>query len=188
MYCPNCGKEIKENDNFCRYCGIDLRCETSSVLTIEKADETNNDEEFVLYEVKNHWRNLLIPVIFTPLFFFYFWNIFLNTHSFLSWVIVFALLVFIFYPIARYKSDSIVFTNKFVHIKVGILNPEQTDISIDDINIVEISQSFFGRLFDYGHVSFSNFNNKLDYGYIETPEDFQCIIDNPEKFIRENLN
>ena len=25
MYCPNCGKSIKEYDNFCRYCGVNLR-------------------------------------------------------------------------------------------------------------------------------------------------------------------
>ena len=25
MFCPNCGKQIKDYDNFCRYCGIDLK-------------------------------------------------------------------------------------------------------------------------------------------------------------------
>lgn len=184
MYCPNCGKEIKENDNFCRYCGYDLRTEE---IASTKENKCDIEEEFVLYEVKNHWRRLLIPVIFTPLFFFYFWNIFLNTHSFLSWVIVFAILGFIFYPIMRYKSDSIVVTNKFIHIKVGVLNPEKTDIKIEDTDTIELSQSAFGKMFGYGHVTFCNLRERIDYGYIDALEDLEYIIENPERFINESL-
>ena len=55
MYCPNCGKEVKENDNFCRYCGNNLQ---------EKIKEpviTDNSEEVVLYVVKNIGLTLFYP-------------------------------------------------------------------------------------------------------------------------------
>lgn len=196
MFCPNCGKQIKENDNFCRFCGTYLKDEQSSEQlsqSFEKSDNTVEDtsfdikEEFVLYEVKKHFMSIFWSIFLTPLFIFYFWNVFLNTHSFFSWVVVFALLALIFYPIARYKSDSLVITNKFAHIKVGVINPIQKDIPVNDLEIINIFQSSMGRMLDYGHVTFNFIDNSIDFGDIENPEDLQYIIDNSEEFIKESL-
>lgn len=185
MYCSNCGKEINENDNFCRYCGKNLHENVSQ--KIENKENNIEDEEFVLYDVKKHWMSLFWSVFLTPFFFFYFWNIFLNTHSFFSWVVVVAILILIFYPIARYKSDKIIITNKFAHIKAGVINPEETDIPLNKLGNIEISQSSLGRMFDYGTVLVCNESERIDYGYIKTPEDLQYIIDDPERFIDEVL-
>lgn len=183
MFCPNCGKEVKEDDNFCRFCGMNLHCEENA----KPVEQVSNEEEIVLYIVKKHWIDLVVPIFLTPLFFFYFWNIFLNTHSFLSWVITLALLAFIFYPIARYKSDRMVITNKFVHVKVGILNPEEVDIPLEDIDAVGLTQTTMGRMFDYGFASYINSGEKRDYGSIKAPEELEYIIENPQKFVEENI-
>ena len=39
MYCPNCGKEYQENQNFCRFCGAKLNDDNS-----EKDNPTNNEK------------------------------------------------------------------------------------------------------------------------------------------------
>ena len=105
MYCPNCGKEIKDNDNFCRFCGADLRLDETQIQEevrhhneeVEQHEiiENSDDEEYVLYDVRKHWMSLAVPIFLVPLFLFYFWSIFLNSHSFLSWVIVIAILALI---------------------------------------------------------------------------------------------
>lgn len=205
MYCPNCGKTIKEYDNFCRYCGADLRENSDKQEVIinsyneneikndEKADiqivdlASDNGEELVLFDVKKHWMSLFWSVFFTPIFFSYFWNIFLNTHSILSWIVVLGLLAPIIYPILRYSSDKIIITNKYVHIKLGVLNPEEIDIPLSKLNILEVSQSTLGRLLNYGSVSFNSNSERFDYGYIQAPEELQYIIDDPARFVKEAL-
>lgn len=194
MYCSNCGKEVKENDNFCRFCGIKLNtqqeesfAQRTETKKIEKETE-NEVEEIVLYEIKKHWIDLVVPSFLTPLFFLYFWNIFLNSHSLFSWIIMFSILGLIVYPIARYKSDRIVITNKFVHIKSGVLNPVETDIPMNELESLELSQTTMGRMFDYGFLGYITDGERKDYGNIKTPEELEYIIENPESFIEENLN
>jgi membrane protein YdbS with pleckstrin-like domain len=188
MFCPNCGKQIKDFDNFCRFCGADLRNnEITSQNQPVKHVKTDTDEEYVLYDVKKHWISLVLSVFLIPLFFFYFWNIFLNTHSIFSWIVVLLILGFIFYPVARFKSDRIVVTNKFIHIKYGVLNPEEINIPLEQSSTLEIFQTSMGRIFDYGTVCFTHNGEKFDYGYIQSPEDLQYIIDNPSGFVEENL-
>lgn len=212
MFCPNCGKQIKDDDNFCRYCGVDLRIEKSYesteqvveevvheteqdnskvVVELKKSEEAKTPlytgEELVLYDIKKHWMALFWPAFLTPLFLIYFWVIFLNTHSLFSWVIVIGMLALIIYPIARYKSDKIVITTKSAHIKIGVLNPAEIEIPLEKLGIIDISQSSMGRLLDYGTASFCINAEKYDYSYIKYPEDLQFIIDEPRKFLEESL-
>ena len=215
MFCPNCGKQIKDYDNFCRYCGIDLKKdsfnqESDKEVFIERPQhqeavnnvhlqENNlkeeekytlpddNAEELVLYDIKKHWMALFWPIVMTPIFFIYFWAIFLNTHSFFSWVIVFLLLLPIVYPILRFNSDKIIITTKYAHIKIGVLNPEEIDIPLTKLDMLDIYQTTMGRILDYGMVSFTYKSEKYDYSYIKAPEDLQYIIDDPARFVHEAM-
>ncbi len=208
MFCPNCGKQIKDYDNFCRYCGIDLKndnfpqeqvkeefVEKTVHPELEKSDEAkkeytlpdDNAEELVLYDIKKHWMALFWPIVMTPVFFIYFWTIFLNTHSFLSWVIVFLLLLPIAYPILRFNSDKIIITTKYAHIKIGVLNPEEIDIPLNKLNMIDIYQTTMGRILDYGMLSLTYKSERFDYSYIKSPENLQYIIDDPARFVHEAL-
>ncbi len=208
MFCPNCGKQIKDYDNFCRYCGIDLKndnfpqeqvkeefVEKTVHPELEKSDEAkkeytlpdDNAEELVLYDIKKHWMALFWPIVMTPVFFIYFWTIFLNTHSFLSWVIVFLLLLPIVYPILRFNSDKIIITTKYAHIKIGVLNPEEIDIPLNKLNMIDIYQTTMGRILDYGMLSLTYKSERFDYSYIKSPENLQYIIDDPARFVHEAL-
>jgi len=141
----------------------------------------------VLYEVKKHWIALFWPAFLTPVFLVYFWTKFLNTNSLLSWIILFCMLALIVYPIFRYKSDSIVFTTKFVHIKFGVINPVEKAIPLKDINLFDITQSSMGRMLNYGTLSFCINSQRYEYPYIEEPEDLQYIIEDPSRFLKESL-
>lgn len=198
MYCPNCGKQIKDCDNFCRYCGTDLRNEVqtneSDELQAEIQEKTDDEEyklpaddaeELVLYDVKKHPMALFWSIVLTPVFFIYFWNVFLNTHSFFSWMVVLLLLLPIIYHVLRYNSDKIIITTKYAHIKLGVLNPEEVDIPLEKLDIIEVSQTSMGKMLGYGLVSFLHKSERFDYGYIKAPEDLQYIIDNPARFVHE---
>lgn len=247
MFCPNCGKQVKDNDNFCRYCGAGLKEESSSMETfIEKpasfetqketqADfsyqsceknsyeknfdrtsdvktsvETKNTaeneneieipeydfpkaetEELVLYDVKKHYMALFWPIVLTPVFFVYFWQIFLNTHSFFSWVVAFAILTPIVYPILRYSSDKIIITNQFMHIKTGVIKPQEVDIPLRRAAQLPLEQTTVGRMLNYGTLVFkSNLPDRDSdtFGYIKDFDEFAAILDNPAEFVRESLD
>ncbi len=220
MFCPKCGKPVKDNDNFCRYCGNRLELDQpSDAVTqsyIEHAEKSEvpeeytvhhyeaqpvveeenvkeyklpdeDSEELVIYDIKKHWMALFWPIFLTPIFFLYFWFIFLNTHSFFSWVIVFLILAPIVYPILRFNSDKIVITTKYAHIKLGVLNPEEIDIPLNKLDMLEISQTTMGRIMDYGMISFMSNGEQFDYGYIKDPGELQYLIENPARYIEEAL-
>ena len=44
MFCPNCGKQVNDSDNFCKYCGKDLRDE----FTEKKNTLPSNQTEEVI--------------------------------------------------------------------------------------------------------------------------------------------
>ena len=211
MFCPNCGKQIKDSDNFCRYCGCDLRSdalideypqtyaseeihlnfkdENTKVEEDDKYELPSDDaEEFLLYDIKKHWMALFWPIVLTPVFFVYFWNIFLNTHSLFSWVVVFCILAAIIYPILRYIYDKIIITTKFAHIKIGVLNPVEIDIPLKQLDRLDVTQTSMGKILDYGMVSFTANSERYEYRYIKNPDDLQYIIDNPAKFVKECLS
>lgn len=222
MFCPNCGKQVKENDKFCRYCGTKLDEELESGVIsapyienpkkneideeytihhyepqpVDEKDDieekytlpSDDSEELVIYDVKKHWMALFWPIFLTPIFFLYFWFIFLNTHSFFSWVVVFLILAPIIYPILRYNSDKIVITTKYAHVKLGVLNPMEIDIPLKKLEMLELSQTTMGRIMDYGMVSFIWDGDQYDFGYIKEPGELQYLIDNPARYIKETLS
>lgn len=190
MFCPNCGKKVQDNDHFCRFCGADLaRYDEVEEYSNHgsKSKSTDSDDEYVLYEVKKHSASLFWSIILVPFCIFYFWTIFLNSFSFFSTILMLAILGFIFYPIGRYKSDKIIITNKYIHLKIGIINPEEVDIPLERINTFEITQGYFGQMFGFGELVILSETGRINYGYIETPEDLQYIVDNPQKFVEEAL-
>ena len=73
-------------------------------------------------------------------------------------------------------------------MKVGVLNPEEADIPLDETDVVGLTQSTMGRMFDYAFVSYINNGEKRDYGSVKAPQDLEFIIENPQKFVEESLD
>lgn len=200
MYCPNCGKEVKEHDNFCRFCGFDLKNDDDFIEEqIETQNESNaqsepekekfvyEGEELVLCEVERHPMILFWTIFLTPLFIIYFWTMFLNTHSIFSWFIMIGMLVLIVYPIICYKSEKFVITTKSAHIKMGVLKKLDIEIPLENFDVFDVVQSSFGRSFDYGTITFNYNYEKYDYPYVKSPEELLYIFQNPKEFIEEEL-
>lgn len=213
MFCPNCGKSVKDFDKFCRYCGLSLQaeicedvfekdikksvCEDVNIEEVdsdyydEEIDYTPNDneDELVLYDVKKHYMALFWSIALMPVFFMYFWTIFMQTHSVFSWILGALILIPVIYPLMRYYSDKIIITNKFVHIKHGIFNIEEIDIPIRKIRLLHFQQSFVGSLCNYGDVFFeSPTTGKLyNFKYAKDYDELKDIIINPVKFIKEAM-
>ena len=55
MFCPNCGKQVKENDKFCRYCGYKLDEELNSdVVSVPYIEYPNKNETSENYTVHHY--------------------------------------------------------------------------------------------------------------------------------------
>lgn len=151
----------------------------------------DDSEELVLYDVQKHFMALFWPIVLTPVFFVYFWQIFLNTHSFFSWVVAFAILTPIVYPILRYSSDKIIITTKYMRIQTGIIKKQEVDIPLRRVSQLLLEQTTVGRILNYGTLVFKSGLPDRDteiYGYIKDFDEFAGIIDNPVEFVRESLN
>ena len=57
MFCPNCGKKVNDFDNFCKFCGHDLR-ESRTESYIES--EQIRQETFCMPEAEE--RRSVVPV------------------------------------------------------------------------------------------------------------------------------
>lgn len=150
-----------------------------------------DSEELVLYDVQKHFMALFWPIVLTPVFFVYFWQIFLNTHSFFSWVVAFAILTPIVYPILRYSSDKIIITTKYMRIQTGIIKKQEINIPLRRVSQLVLEQTTVGRILNYGTLVFKSSLPDRDtevYGYIKDFDEFAGIIDNPVEFVRESLN
>ena len=217
MFCPNCGKKVNDLDNFCKYCGKDLREEVEDkyitpeqteiaevvedacavenvavqVIPEDKVEEelTSEDEEIVVYEIKKHFMSMFWPCVFSPIFIAYFWKFYVIIPSFWGFVIALLFLAPIIHPILRYFSDRIVVTTSNLYITRGVVNVEEIRIPLNKIYLVRVRRSYLGKLAGYGHlvVERENSDKEITYRYIQEPDDVQFILSNPEAYIKEYL-
>lgn len=207
-FCRYCGINLQEDgevrvqhyneiqddsDSSVKTCLDDIK-ETNDEDVFEKEAEiqytpNEDDEELVLYDVRKHIMGIFWPIVLMPVFFIYFWTIFMNTHSLFSWVLGVLLLIPIVYPMMRYYSDKIIITNKFIHIKHGIFNIEEFDIPIKKIRMLHVQQSMIGKFCNYGDIFFESPVTERIYNfkYAQNIDELKEIILNPVQFIKESL-
>ena len=64
VFCPNCGKEIDENDQFCKGCGAKIKPDGDLDLENSKNLETNSADSNIKTESANEDNKLiLIPLV-----------------------------------------------------------------------------------------------------------------------------
>ena len=127
-------------------------------------DNLLGEREKILYVARQHWfilaRNILAEIILIFLIFigsivaaFYFQA---NFPLALIILIGFVLLLF---PIATMTRDILLWsnrqfivTNRRVMQTAGVINKSVTDSNLEKVNDVHLSQSAFGRVFNYGDI------------------------------------
>ena len=217
MFCPNCGKKVNDFDNFCKFCGHDLRDDTeisdeqnyednyksskisvyqdTDVITnVENTKDTeesvqDDENEIVVYEIKKHCMALFWPIVFSPVFVAYFWIFYVNIPTFWGFIIALLVLMPIIYPILRYYSDRAVITTSSLHIRQGAFDVEEITVPLNKIHLVRLRRSYLGRLADYGHliIEKENSDKEISYRYIQNPDDVQFILANSKAYITEYL-
>lgn len=69
-----------------------------------------------------------------------------------AYILVFVPLLSMLHDILVWKNHEYIVTNRRVIQFSGIFNKSVVDSSLEKVNDVKLTQSFFGRLFDYGDV------------------------------------
>lgn len=94
------------------------------------------------------------------------------------WLPVIALLIFTVVSWLKRSLIEMVCTNKRVVKRTGIINVTTEELNRERIESVEIRQSIFGRLFNYGDILFSGTGtSKVVFNFINQPRLMKQIID-----------
>lgn len=94
------------------------------------------------------------------------------------WLPVIALIIFTIAAWLKRNLIEMVCTNKRVVKRTGIINVTTEELNRERIESVEIRQSIFGRLFNYGDILFSGTGtSKVVFSFINQPRLMKQVID-----------
>ncbi|MBE6450959.1 MAG: PH domain-containing protein [Alphaproteobacteria bacterium] len=94
------------------------------------------------------------------------------------WLPVVALVIFTIASWLKRNLIEMVCTNKRVVKRTGIINVTTEELNRERIESVEIRQSIFGRLFNYGDILFSGTGtSKVVFSFINQPRLMKQVID-----------
>lgn len=147
------------------------------------------DEEIVLVG-RLHYFALIVPLCLTGLTFalalygiaFSFQRMGGNLMDFMQivvyWSVVLALFICMVVSWLKRNLIEMVCTNKRVVRRTGIINVTTEELNRERIESVEMRQSIFGRIFNYGDILFSGTGtSKLVFKFINQPRMMKRIID-----------
>jgi len=146
-------------------------------------------EEIILVG-RLHYFALIIPFCLTGLTFFLMliaitWTFQLRggdiialSQIFALWAITLASLAYTITAWLKRNLIEMVCTNKRVVRRTGIINVTTEELNRERIESVEMRQSIFGRIFNYGDILFSGTGtSKLVFKFINQPRTMKRIID-----------
>jgi len=120
--------------------------------------EDLNKNEKIITELKRHWMYFFWPAVFS----------------------LFGIpVIWLIYRIARYFFDEVTLTNQRFNLKLGLFSIKNISTKLDKIQNVYYSQSFFGRIFDYGDImiqSAATFG-AVGYKYVPNPKLIKNMIE-----------
>ena len=101
-------------------------------------------------------------------------------YSLLSFIVMAVLVVMLSYLLKaflQYQGTQYVLTNKRIIAKRGIVRLHTQESLLSKLQAVNVSQSFMGRLFDYGSVVVIGIAGNRDiYEYVSQPLEFQRLL------------
>lgn len=121
-----------------------------------------SDGETVVFEMRPHWRALLIPgVILIAELFVLFFLLRLFTQTFgdtlgtigtwATWIIaLFVLILFVIRPFLYWLTTQYVFTNRRIIVRSGLIARHGRDMPLSKVNNVSFDVTAGGRILNYG--------------------------------------
>ena len=138
MFCPNCGKEVPDNVNFCPYCGAKL------VNTVAlKQDNTKQYPINTEYEKENSILDDELILEVHPSWWHYFW------WFALSWIFMFLPIIVV---VLNHNSHTFQVYGDRIIVKSGILSKYVKEIFISDIKTIIVSQGYTQRILGIGNL------------------------------------
>lgn len=121
-----------------------------------------SDGETVQFEMRPHWRALLIPIIVLAavLFgLFFLLRLFTQTFSgalgsagtWITWIVAaFIVILFVIRPFLYWVTTQYVFTNRRIIVRSGLISRHGRDLPLSKVNNVSFDISAGGRILNYG--------------------------------------
>lgn len=89
-------------------------------------------------------------------------------------------LILIVVPIIEYlhyKKDTVILTDRNIHVSIGIVSKNTSTIPLRRINNIGFQQTMWGRMFNYGTIDFSSIGG-AKVKWVKSPADFVAKIEN----------
>lgn len=156
--CPDCGKEVDSSLHSCPNCGRPFK---SSTGTNSFSQSSLLQDEIIISSAKWHPICYTIPVFLgiISLVFLILWLLSLSdfySDPLIVWLVYFGNFVlfsfasvYLFFAIGH---NEFVVTNKRIIIKSGIIMRMSYELKLEMLESVQVYQSIFGRLLNYGLV------------------------------------
>jgi len=133
-----------------------------------------SDGEKIAFEMKPHWRALLVPIIVLLVDVFVLSYLFFTfDNPWVRWpVIVIGLVVLVWgaaVPFARWITTQFVFTNRRIIVRRGLVSKTGRDMPLSKVNNVSFSVSVMGRILNYGTLSVESASENGDLVIDDVP-------------------
>ncbi|QDK38452.1 PH domain-containing protein [Bdellovibrio sp. NC01] len=136
------------------------------------------ENEEIKFTAKFHWSDYIVTgfwaLLFTPAVMV---SIFGNAKNFSTWPLLLIGYGPLIYKVLKNKSRKYIITNQRLYVESGILSRTSTDIPLNKINDIALTQNFIERIFNVGGLKVLTGNDKgtLINGIVE-PNGFQEIL------------
>lgn len=136
--------------------------------------------ESIQFEMRPHWRALIMPVIvLIALVFLGVWLYFLTDNSILRWIIALVAIIILLFgvliPFLRWVTTQYVFTDRRIIVRHGLLTKQGRDVPLAKVNSVSFEQSLLGRMFNFGvlQIESANVDGTLSINDVPDVEEIQ---------------
>ena len=147
MFCNQCGKQIPDDSEFCRFCGSRLAASRAISTNVISNAEPEKTPSKVVVECNPHWtlayKPLLIGILAIILG--------IGVHPLF---LVIAVGAFVYYYIFM-KNVRLCLTNDSIIGKKGIINTQRMTSPIRNVQDLSVSDGLFGKLLGYSDIIIS---------------------------------
>lgn len=115
-----------------------------------------NTNEEIIYEGELHWIVFIAPIITSILMLSFICYVlsFVMSNNFIFGAYIGLFIISILYGFIDKFTTEIIITNKRVMKKVGLFERNVQELNIAKIETIDLYQSIFGRIFNYGTLTF----------------------------------